>query len=50
VNKKEQMLRNACTMLALCNNVTPTQNGNKRVLQASSPDEIAFVEFTDSLG
>jgi len=47
---KEQKIKNACTMLALCNNVTPTGDGDKRVLQASSPDEIAFVEFTDSLG
>jgi len=49
-------------MLATCNNVSPTiehthelkdtQNSDKniRILQASSPDEIAFVEFTDSVG
>jgi len=37
-------------MLAICNNVTPTFEGNVRTLQASSPDEIAFVEYTDEMG
>jgi len=71
-DEKNQYLKNAITMLATCNNVSPTienstqelkesqnskklkdtQNSDKnvRVLQASSPDEIAFVEFTDAVG
>jgi len=60
---KYQSLKNAITMLATCNNVTPTtetavkdfnstpnSDNNARILQASSPDEIAFVEFTDNIG
>jgi len=51
-------------MLALCNNVSPSYEENTefkgnmkkremnqiRVLQASSPDEKSFVEFTDEIG
>jgi len=37
-------------MLASCNNVNPITEDTGRSLQASSPDEIAFVEFTDKLG
>jgi len=37
-------------MLASCNNVNPITEDTGRSLQASSPDEISFVEFTDNLG
>lgn len=38
--------------LALCHNVTPVfdEDTNERVYQASSPDEIALVRFTESVG
>ena len=40
--------------LALCHNVTPyykeTVDGKEKDLIASSPDEIALVKFSDSLG
>jgi len=40
--------------LGLCHNVTPTYpdeaNPSKKELQASSPDEVALVKFSDSLG
>jgi phospholipid-translocating ATPase len=36
--------------LALCNNVTPTQEGTNKIFQASSPDEIALVEFAQTIG
>lgn len=54
--------KNSLAMLALCNNVNPsyeeeyvkdglkTNTKNCRVLQASSPDEKSFVEFTDEIG
>ena len=39
------------TALALCHNVTPVveEDGN-RILQAASPDEVALVKFSDSVG
>lgn len=37
-------------MLGACNSVSPTEVDGHRQLQASSPDEIAFVDFTDSIG
>jgi phospholipid-translocating ATPase len=47
-------VRDLVLALALCHNVTPTtdQVGGERVTsyQASSPDEIAIVEFTESVG
>jgi phospholipid-translocating ATPase len=35
--------------LILCNNVSPTTNNGERMLQASSPDEVALVNFAESL-
>ncbi|KAK5258386.1 putative aminophospholipid-translocase, partial [Exophiala xenobiotica] len=47
-------VRDLILALALCHNVTPTTDevNGKRVVsyQASSPDEIAIVEFTESVG
>ena len=47
-------VRDLVTALALCHNVTPTRDeiNGKEVTsyQASSPDEIAIVEFTESVG
>ncbi|KAI1618019.1 phospholipid-translocating ATPase [Exophiala viscosa] len=47
-------VRDLVLALALCHNVTPTTDeidGKKTVsYQASSPDEIAIVEFTESVG
>ena len=34
----------------LCNNVTPVFDEGSRILQASSPDEIALVKFAENLG
>eukprot|EP00341_Mesodinium_pulex_P013662 CAMPEP_0116899914 /NCGR_PEP_ID=MMETSP0467-20121206/8387_1 /TAXON_ID=283647 /ORGANISM="Mesodinium pulex, Strain SPMC105" /LENGTH=162 /DNA_ID=CAMNT_0004573019 /DNA_START=1180 /DNA_END=1668 /DNA_ORIENTATION=+ len=48
--RKDILLKNAVVMLGVCNNVNPTEDENERKLQASSPDEIAFVEFTDKAG
>ena len=36
--------------LALCHNVTPVDEDGKRILQASSPDEIALVRAAESFG
>lgn len=46
-----QKVRTAITALALCHNVTPTNDdlGNL-TYQASSPDEVALVKFTESVG
>lgn len=47
-------MRDTITALALCHNVTPVypdaNNPNHVELQASSPDEIALVKFSTSLG
>ena len=48
--KQECLLRDLTTGLILCNNVTPVMDEGARVLQASSPDEIALVKFAESLG
>jgi len=42
--------RDLATALILCNNVTPVTDEGVRVLQASSPDEIALVKFAEELG
>ena len=39
--ERSKIIRDVITAMVLCNNVTPTENG----YQASSPDEIALVEF-----
>ena len=36
--------------MILCNNVTPVVDEGQRILQASSPDEIALVKFAEDLG
>jgi phospholipid-translocating ATPase len=36
--------------LIVCNNVTPVIDEGARILQASSPDEIALVRFAEELG
>ena len=42
---RSKIIRDVITAMVLCNNVTPTDNG----YQASSPDEIALVQFAASL-
>jgi phospholipid-translocating ATPase len=48
--KMESVLCDLGLCLALCNNVTPVVDNGERVLQASSPDEIALVQFAEELG
>ncbi|QPG75533.1 Putative aminophospholipid-translocase [Brettanomyces nanus] len=43
-------VRDLVVTLAVCHNVTPTYEGGKVEYQASSPDEIAIVNFTKSVG
>lgn len=43
-------MKDMVTALVICNNVTPVDDEGKRVLQASSPDEIALVKFAESVG
>jgi phospholipid-translocating ATPase len=43
--RQECLLREMGTALVICNNVTPVDDEGTRVLQASSPDEIALVRF-----
>jgi len=50
INSKNINFKLAICMLGACNSVSPSENDGKRTLQASSPDEIAFVDFTDSIG
>ena len=48
---RNKVIRDAITALALCNNVTPIKNMEKDVMeyQASSPDEVALVEYAEKL-
>ncbi|KAF7583915.1 phospholipid-translocating P-type ATPase, flippase family protein [Clavispora lusitaniae] len=39
-----------CLVLALCHNVTPTEEDGVVSYQAASPDEIAIVKFCESVG
>lgn len=48
--RQECLLRDCSTALILCNNVTPVMDEGSRILQASSPDEIALVKFAENLG
>lgn len=48
--RQECIVRDLAAALILCNNVTPVTDDGARVLQASSPDEIALVKFVESLG
>ena len=43
--ERSKIIRDLITAMVLCNNVTPTESG----YQASSPDEIALVNFAKSL-
>jgi len=42
---KENILRDLVTSLAVCHNVTPIMEDGKQIFHASSPDEIALVNF-----
>ena len=44
---KDSLLRDMFLALALCHNVTPVTEDGKRVLQSSSPDEIALVQIAE---
>lgn len=47
--EKDALLRDTITALAVCHNVTPVMENGQRVLQASSPDEIALVTMAEDL-
>ena len=46
---RNNIFRDAISCLALCHNVTPVIDDGNRILQASSPDEVALVSFSESL-
>ncbi len=49
--RKKNLVKDLMTSLILCHNVTPVfDDDGKRSFQASSPDEIALVEFSESVG
>lgn len=43
-------VRDLITTLAICHNVTPTFEDGELTYQAASPDEIAIVKYTESVG
>ncbi|AMD20000.1 HCL151Wp [Eremothecium sinecaudum] len=45
-----QRVRDLVTALAICHNVIPSFDDNNLTYQAASPDEIAIVKFTESVG
>lgn len=49
-SQQEESILATMQALLLCNNVSPSWNQNERTLQASSPDEIALVNFAETLG
>ena len=42
---KHHIVRDFITCLAVCHNVTPSEQNGQKVYQASSPDEIALVKI-----
>jgi phospholipid-translocating ATPase len=48
---RTKLIRDAITALALCNNVTPIKNHDNNTFeyQASSPDEVALVQYAEIL-
>jgi phospholipid-translocating ATPase len=50
LSEEDEALRTTLYALLLCNNVSPNFVGDRRMLQASSPDEIALVNFAEQLG
>ncbi len=46
---RNNVIRDAITALGLCHNVTPVEENGETVFQASSPDEVALVKFSESL-
>jgi phospholipid-translocating ATPase len=48
--QKKLPLKDIIIALGLCHNVTPIDDGIERTFQASSPDEIALVNFAESVG
>ena len=47
---KKLYLNELITALGVCHNVTPINDGVERTFQASSPDEIALVNFAAQVG
>ena len=47
--KKEFIIRDFLMALVLCHNVTPSESEGTITYQASSPDEIAFVKFCETI-
>lgn len=43
---KHHIVRDFITCLAVCHNVTPSEENGQKVYQASSPDEIALVKIS----
>jgi phospholipid-translocating ATPase len=48
--RKEVLVKELITCLALCHNVTPLMEEGLRTYQASSPDEITLVKMAESMG
>lgn len=46
---KECVLRDLITALAVCHNVTPIVENGKQIFHASSPDEVALVNFAKDI-
>lgn len=46
---RNSVIRDAITALSLCHNVTPVEENGEKQYQASSPDEVALVKFSESL-
>ena len=49
-SKNSITLKQTLLSLMLCNNVSPIYDDDERKLQASSPDEVALVNFAETLG
>jgi len=47
---QNKILKDMITAITVCHNVTPVDDENGRIYQASSPDEVALVKLAETLG
>lgn len=50
MQSQDTLLYKMMETFMVCNNVTPIGEKEERILQASSPDEVALVEFAEKKG
>ncbi len=50
LKQSEKALMKSLMCFMVCNNVSPIIDNGERILQAASPDEVALVNFAETMG